>query len=118
MKIRCALVYLVCVACLCCCNTKRYEITSVTCGTSGIYDESYAIFLLPFEAATKREYYLTDSVNFRVYVGTVDFPKIMQFTCKGDSIFAEDFIDLFVESTFSRSFSIKELKKSKVFDKP
>jgi hypothetical protein len=103
-----------------CLGHKKYFLTLPECDdkpNEKVYVEEWDVCLWPIEK-NKRAYYLTDSVNFRINIGTFHKEQVLVFLCNGDSILASDFFDLVTPPTFSHSYSLKELRKSKVFDKP
>ena len=64
--------------------------------------------------------YLTDSINFRVFVGTSDERSNFEYRCKNDSVYVIKLSIIGTEKakavdTF-KIFSISELKRKKIFE--
>lgn len=65
-------------------NLCKYEINKCACN---LYAEVYQVFGMGAMGSDLDSQYLTDSINFRVFLGTFDEEDEMIITrCKGDSI--------------------------------
>src|SRR5882757_2870181 len=91
---------------------KKYYSTAKVCNGS-LYVEVFRI-----NPAGEYADYLTDSTNFRIYIGIFDPEEdLYSYTCKGDSILVEKFnrgreSDYRTHETLSRKvYSLRELRK-------
>jgi hypothetical protein len=94
---------------------KAYKETTAVCNGK-LYIEVFNI-----NPAGVDSYYLTDSLNFRLYVGKFDNEhENYSFTCKGDSITINKLsmsdTSRFLHVVETRFFSLSDLKKGKKFD--
>jgi len=70
-------------------SKKYHRFTNPICNGS-LYIEGYTVFGSGALGGNMMSDYLTDSANFRIYVGTYDdSPEKYFYTCKGDSIYIE-----------------------------
>lgn len=91
---------------------KKYYTTAKVCNGS-LYVETFRI-----NPAGEYADYLTDSVNFRIYIGIFDPEEdLYSYTCKGDSIIVEKFnrgreSDYHTHETLSKKvYSLRELRR-------
>ncbi len=65
--------------------------------------------------------YLTDSANFKIYVGQLNFGvEYYRYECKGDSLFVFKYSKRMGNSNDlieTKSYSLKQLKEEKKFEK-
>ena len=89
-----------------------------------LYGEYYCVYGNGYMATDMNSEYLTDSVNFKKYLGVYDEGhESINVICKGDSIFVEKTSSEFIDTRFSnpkvlkkKSYSLKELKREHVFE--
>jgi hypothetical protein len=102
-------------------NLCKYEPNKCACN---LYVEIYRVFGMGALGSDENSEYLTDSVNYRVYIGTYDEEDEMIITkCKGDSIYTaktkktsskpEWDVPKILES---KTYSLKDLKKQHKFE--
>ena len=94
---------------------RRFKFTVKVCNDS-LYSEVYNINPAGVDAD-----YLTDSVNFRMYVGTTDNEhENFNYTCNGDSLIIKKVAVVDTTGIWrvmeTRTYSLSELKKKKVFE--
>jgi hypothetical protein len=92
--------------------SKTYERTTKVC------DEKLYVEIFSTGVGLDTEY-LTDSVNFRLYVGKRDDEhENFTYQCKADSIFIKkiDSSKKEVQVLETSAYSLKELKNNKVFE--
>ena len=58
---------------------------------NGLYREKFSVFSGGAWSAELYSDYLTDSVNFRIYIGTHDEREGISYECNGDAIIATKF---------------------------
>ena len=92
---------------------KRYKHTTKVCNNS-LYVEVYNINPAGVDAD-----YLTDSINFKLYVGSWDNEhEHFAYECKSDSIFIEklDVSEAKFRVLEKKAYSLQELKQKKMFE--
>jgi hypothetical protein len=90
-------------------NKNRHFSTTEICNK--IYVERYIIFSSGAYGGDVHAKYLTDSINFRVYIGTEDTETENLFTlCKGDSLIVE-------KSFMSKGINSSKIISSKLYSK-
>lgn len=98
-------------------SKKEHFSTKVICGD--LYREKYRIFSGGAYSAELYADYITDSVNFRKFVGTHDPSEGFGYKCTNDTIviekahFSSNKVRTLIEKN---SFSINELKRSQRFE--
>ena len=101
-------------------SKKEFVLTTKICDS--FYIEKYNIFRQGAFGGDIRSHYLTDSVNFRVYIGSYDNGyQHYYYKCTDDSIYVY-FLERInneignVKRKLHKAYNIKELKKSKKFE--
>ena len=105
-----------------CCSYKskiRLELSVEVCNK--LYVEAFNVFGSGAFGGDLISDYLTDSTNFRIYIGTFDNADFgYAYKCKGDSIIVKK-INLVTNDSNkkiieTRVFSLSKLKKEKIFE--
>lgn len=94
---------------------KKYKFTSSVCNGK-LYAENFNI-----NPAGLDEVYLTDSLNFRLFVGKIDNEhENFHFICKGDSVFIEKIASIDTTSIMkvieTRVYSLVKLRRVGKFE--
>ena len=99
-------------------NRDKHSSTVMIC--KNLFVETYLIFGSGAYGGDRVSDQLTDSTNFRIYIGTYDNGhEAYSYGCKGDSIYIykitgrQENKNKIVSTT---AYSFSELKKKKVFD--
>jgi hypothetical protein len=84
---------------------------------NGLYREKFVVFSGGAYSAELYSDYLTDSTNFRVYVGQHDESQKYIYDCRGDSVYVRkiDMSEAKAKTIESKSFDINVLKKQGIF---
>jgi hypothetical protein len=102
-------------------NLCKYEPNKCACN---LYAEVYLVYGMGALGSDLNSKYLTDSVNFQVYLGTFDEEDEMIITkCKGDSIYTAKTTKTSSDSRWDESkvieaktYNIEDLKKQHTFE--
>ena len=102
-------------------NLCQYEPNKCACN---LYVEVYTVYQMGALGSDVDSEYLTDTVNFRVYVGTYDEEDEMITTkCKGDSVYITKTKQTSADHQWdipkileTKSYGLKDLKKRSVFE--
>jgi hypothetical protein len=102
-------------------NLCNYKPNGCKCN---LYVEVYRVFGMGALGSDLNSHYLTDSVNFRIYLGTYDEADEMIATkCKGDKIYTTKTKKTSFKSDWDQpkiisktNFSLKRLKKEHRFE--
>lgn len=100
-------------------DKKKHESTTMICKRN-LFVETYIIFGGGAFGGDKVSDYLTDSNNFRVFVGVYDNgDEAYSYECKGDSINIYKVIGISENRNrivSRKTFNLLDLKRKKIFD--
>lgn len=103
-----------------CINKKsKKKLFSTKSVCNGLWREKFTVFSGGAHSAELYSDYLTDSVNFRAYIGTHDEHENFEYKCNGDSILVQKFT--FKDSNVSTvllklTFTLSNLQKEHKFE--
>ena len=97
------------------CHPKRYKYTAGICDTK-LYAEGFEINSAGVDAE-----YLTDSLNFRLYIGSIDSEHERYiYRCVVDSIYVTRMLSDDTSGKYHvasmRAYDLKEIRKRKIFE--
>jgi hypothetical protein len=82
-----------------------------------LYVEIFSVYKGGVQGGDVNSDYLTDSISFRLFVGTYDDNRNFYYHCHGDSVVIEEISRRSPDYVFSkRTYSIKQLQKEKKFE--
>lgn len=98
-------------------SKKNYLSTVNVC--DHLYVENYSIYKGGVQGGDIHSNYLTDSNNFRIFIGTYDDSRVFNYECRNDSIIVNTISRIIADNnrTLSKKYySLSKLKSSKKFE--
>jgi hypothetical protein len=98
-------------------DKKNYLNTLKICNQ--LYVEIFRVYNSGVYGGAIESNHLTDSLNFRIFVGTYDDHRIFNYECSIDSVFVRTLSRVLIEgdTVFNiKGYNLKELKSSKKFE--
>ncbi len=111
-------IFLLAIACVNKHSKKEYKYTNEVC--SGLYIETYMVFGIGAYGGDLLSEYMTDSTNFRAYIGTYDDAiGNYSYTCEKNNVFIQKVSRENVDNIKvieTKSFDLQELKNQHLFE--
>ncbi len=99
-------------------SKKKFFGSNIVC--NNLIREKYVVGSWGALSAETYSDYLTDSINFRVYIGTHDEDENFEYDCSNDSIYVIRLSIKGIEKAkvidTSKIYSLSELKRERIFE--